>query len=261
MRVLVTFAVDAEFAPWRKLREFRLIDYDGLPLRRADLGATEVTVLLTGMGGQSAAQSMGLMMRMADQNRHFDVCISSGLAGALEEKLVPADIIAPRVIMAEMGYGDETSERLNVDSSLHEQAVKLGAVCSNCLLTTDRVLVKAHQKRDCSSRAQSVDMESFEIVKQAVAWGARGIVVRAISDAANEDLPINFNLTISGDGQVSIPRVLVQLAKNPLALPGLVRFGKQSRKAAERLVNFLDRYIQILSTTMSMPVSGEVAAE
>ena len=29
-------------------------------------------------------QAMGLMMRMADDNRYFDICISSGLAGALQ---------------------------------------------------------------------------------------------------------------------------------------------------------------------------------
>ena len=259
MKILVTFAVDAEFAPWRKLRQFRSIDYDGLPLRRTNVGESEVTVLLTGMGGQSAAQAMGLMMNMADQDRHFDICISSGLAGALEEKLAPGDIIAPRSIMAESRYADARSEQMKVDANLHEQAVKLGAICSDCLLTTDQVLVKAELKRHCSSRAQSVDMESFEIVKQAIAWGAKGIVVRAISDAATEDLPIDFNLTISSDRQISIPRVLVELAKNPLALPALIRFGKQSRKAAEGLVSFLDRYIQALATPVLAPVSREAA--
>jgi len=261
MKILVTFAVDAEFTPWRKLRDFRSIDYDGLPLRRANIADAEVTVLLTGIGGEAGVQAMGLMMQMADQDRHFDICISSGLAGALDEQLVPGDIIAPRVIMAENLYADVSSDRLSVDASLHEQAVKLGAICSNCLLTTDRVLVKARQKKDCSSRAQLVDMESFEIVKQALAWGARGIVVRAISDAANEDLPINFNLTVSNDKQISIPRVLLQLAKNPVAFPALIRFGRQSRKAAASLINFLDRYVQTLSVRAMTPVSREAAAQ
>jgi len=260
MRILVTFAVDAEFAPWRKLREFRSIDYDGLPLRRTNIGDSEITVLLTGMGGQAAVQAMGLMMNMADQDRHFDICVSSGLAGALEDGLVPGNIIAPRAIMAESRYVKTPSEQLRVDAMLQEQAVKLGAICSDCLLTTDQVLVKADLKKRCSSRAQSVDMESFEIVKEAIAWGAKGIVVRAISDAANEDLPINFNLTISPDRQISVPKVLFQLAKNPLALPGLIRFGQQSRKAATSLVAFLDRYVQHIAMTAPASASREAAA-
>jgi len=44
MKILVTFAVEAEFAAWRKLHAFNLIDYQGLKLRRTKIGAAEVTV-------------------------------------------------------------------------------------------------------------------------------------------------------------------------------------------------------------------------
>jgi nucleoside phosphorylase len=244
MRVLVTFAVDQEFAPWRRLRSFRLIDYDGLQLWRTNVGNAEITALLTGMGGESSAQAMGLMMSMADQDRYFDVCISSGLAGALQEDLAPCDIIAPQVIIAESQHVDLHSDELRVDPALRSQALEQGAKAADCLLTVDRIMVKANQKRGCSSRAQSVDMESFEIVKEAAAWGARSVVVRAISDSAREDLPINFNLTLSKKKEVSIGKVILQLLKNPLALPALISFAVQSRKAAEKLAKFLDAYVE-----------------
>jgi hypothetical protein len=89
-------------------------------------------------------------------------------------------------------------------------------------------------------------MESFEIVKAALAWGARSVVVRAISDSAKEDLPINFNRTLSKNHRVSVIKVIGELAKNPLALPGLLRFARESRQAAERLAKFLDAYVQKL---------------
>ena len=92
-------------------------------------------------------------------------------------------------------------------------------------------------------RAQLVDMESFEVVREAVAWGAKGVVIRAISDAATEDLPINFNLALSAKNEVSVGRVVLQLLKNPLALPGLIRFGQQSRHAGARLAAFLEAYV------------------
>jgi adenosylhomocysteine nucleosidase len=244
MRVLVTFAVDQEFAPWRRLRSFRSIDYDGLRLWHTKVGNAEVTALLTGMGGESSAQAMGLMMNMADQDRYFDLCISSGLAGALQQSLAPGDIIAPQVIIAESRHADVQTDELRVDAALRSQALEQGAKAADCLLTVDRVMVKASQKRSCSSRAQSVDMESFEIIKEASAWGARSVVVRAISDSAREDLPINFNLTLSKKKDVSVGKVILQLLKNPLALPALIRFAVQSRKAAEGLANFLDAYVQ-----------------
>src|ERR1700676_4848447 len=126
--------------------------------------------------------------------------------------------------------------------------------------TTDEILVKASQKKSCASRAQSVDMESFEIVKAASAWGARGVVIRAISDAATEDLPINFNLTLSEKKEVSLSKVLMQLAKNPLALPSLIRFGKQSQRAGALLAAFLENYLQDLAGRKDAKSMTEAAA-
>src|SRR5215470_10766329 len=109
MRVLVTFAVEAEFAPWRELRRFSFIDYDGLHLWRTTIGDTDVVALLTGVGGQASAYAMGLMMTMADEDKHFDICISSGLAGALCETLSVGDIVAPRLLLAESPHADLTT--------------------------------------------------------------------------------------------------------------------------------------------------------
>ncbi|HUN63773.1 MAG TPA: hypothetical protein VMU53_17370 [Candidatus Sulfotelmatobacter sp.] len=260
MRILITFAVDEEFAPWRKMRHFRFIDYDGLRLWKTNSAEAEITTLVTGMGTQAAARAMGLMMSMADENRYFDICISSGLAGALKQGLKPGDVIAPQMLLAERIHADLASDQLSVDHDLRTRALGAGAICSDCLFTTEKVLVKAQQKQICASRAQSVDMESFEIVKAAKAWGARTVVLRAISDLPEEDLPIDFNRTISKENQISVGKVMIELAKNPLVLPRLVRFGKQSRYAAQRLATFLDGYVQALSALDPGTLKQEAAA-
>jgi adenosylhomocysteine nucleosidase len=246
MRVLVTFALDAEFAPWRKRRRFNRIDYRGLQLWRATDGEFEITIMRTGVGDESASKAMDLMLQMADNEKYFDICISSGLAGALHESLKPGDIIAPRMIQASFRSSGMPLDSLAVDEELHQRALRGGAKRTECLFTTDMVLLTAKQKAACSSKAQSVDMESFEIVKEARAWGARCVVLRAISDSSNEELPINFNLTLSRKSQISISKVILQLIKNPRALPALLRFGRQSRLAAQELANFLESYIPSL---------------
>jgi nucleoside phosphorylase len=200
------------------------------------------------------------MMRMADKDQYFEVCISSGLAGALCDTLGVGDIIAPKELIVELKHANLREERLEVDAELRQLALGQGAKNANCLFTTDEILVKASQKKSCSSRAQSVDMESFEIVKAASAWGARSVVIRAISDAASEDLPINFNLTLSAQNEVSLAKVLMQLAKNPLALPSLVRFGRQSRRAGGLLAAFLESYLQNLVGHEDAKRVTEVAA-
>jgi nucleoside phosphorylase len=261
MKVLVTFAVDAEFAPWRAMRKFQFIDYQGLRLWRSDEGKVEITALVTGMGAESAALAMDLMMRMADGDQYFDVCVSSGLAGALTESLSPEQIIAPRGLVVEQKHRDLASDRIEVDTELRKVAIEFGAKDMDCLFTTDKVLVKADEKKICSSKAEAVDMESFDIVKEAVAWGARCVVIRAISDSSKEELPIDFNLTLSGEKQVSVAKVILQLAKNPRVLPALLRFAKQSRRAADALARFLEQYVAGPAGIASLNWAQRVAAK
>jgi nucleoside phosphorylase len=170
------------------------------------------------------------------------------------------DIIAPKQLIVELKHADLREEHLVVDPELRQLALGQGAKNANCMFSTDEILVKASQKKSCASRAQSVDMESFEIVKAASAWGARSVVIRAISDAATEDLPINFNLTLSDKKEVSLSKVLIQVAKNPLALPALIRFGGQSKRAGTLLAAFLENYLKDLAGLGSTKQVSEAAA-
>jgi hypothetical protein len=97
-------------------------------------------------------------------------------------------------------------------------------------------------------------------VKESLAWGARGVAIRSISDRADEDLPIDFNRTMSSDSRVSIPRVLAEVAKNPSTLGPLIRFGKQSRNAAEALARFLETYVNEMVQLVARQDSLKVAA-
>jgi len=78
---------------------------------------------------------------------------------------VLGDIIAPKELIAEMKHAIG-SRSLEVDAELRQMALGQGAKNAIGLFTTNQILVKASQKKSCASIAQSVDMESFEIVKE-----------------------------------------------------------------------------------------------
>ena len=90
-------------------------------------------------------------------------------------------------------------------------------------------------------------MESFEVLLESAAYGIPAIAIRAISDSVDDDLPLDMNRIFTDEGQVSIPRVLGQVALHPRAVPDLVRLGQNSKTAAESLANFLDKYITIVA--------------
>ena len=64
---------------------------------------------------------------------------------------------------------------------------------------------------------------------------------------------------MSSDSRVSIPRVLAEVAKSPSALGPLIRFGKQSRSAAEALARFLETYVTEVVQVVARQDSLKVA--
>src|SRR2546422_10491379 len=92
MRILVTFAVDAEFALWRRMRRFRRTRWATRPAYVTQIDGAEIGVVLTGVGPQRARQAAFEVM-MAEP---VDICVSTGLAGAPQAEHLPSGIVAAR---------------------------------------------------------------------------------------------------------------------------------------------------------------------
>ncbi|HEX4546662.1 MAG TPA: hypothetical protein VH110_09895 [Candidatus Acidoferrum sp.] len=239
MRILVTFAIDAEFAPWKSRHPFvpyefwesgRRRDFD---LFRANIGANEVTVLLTGMGGENAKKAIGTIL----QEQH-DFCVSTGLAGALDPDLKLGEIV--------VGRGAESADRTRKaesDPELVRFALALGARAVNVFVTSDTIVATGGEKELLSTSGGVVEMETQHILAAARQSCLPAVAVRAISDVAEEDLPVDFERIADSHGHVKVGGLLRELALHPHRLPLLVRFGRQSRAAAGALADFLDRYI------------------
>src|SRR5215475_858376 len=99
MRVLVTFAVEAEFAPWLALRKFQqrklIPDHysGGLNVFEAENGANTIWVVLTGIGSLAAKNSF--LLGICAKEAGVDVFVSSGLAGALKKEYSIGEVIVP----------------------------------------------------------------------------------------------------------------------------------------------------------------------
>jgi adenosylhomocysteine nucleosidase len=241
MRVLVTFAVEAEFAPWRKLRVFQARKLNqshwsgGTLVQEAEVGGHTVCIYLTGMGikcfdSQAASNAKAIGV---------DAVISSGLAGSLNPKYGPLTVVAPRRVGT---LKDSTG--LAVSKGLLELAGKKGATLVDGLLSSDRIIDSREEKSRLSQFADTVDMESFHVVQEFVSQQIPVAVIRAISDGIDEELPVDFEKCLTAEGSIKVVPLLKDLARQPGKIPALIRFGKQSKAAAEKLTRFLDEYIQ-----------------
>jgi adenosylhomocysteine nucleosidase len=238
MRVLVTFAVDAEFAPWRRLRNFEEIKIGDVTLQRARIGRAEVDLVITGMGLESAARGANAVLGMKTP---YQFCVSAGFAGGLGEYSV-GDILVAEAVQ-QLGK----SKTLMCSRNLVWAARQDGAKQVKLFLTSDHVVRKVEEKLQLAPFAGAVEMESFAIASVAHAHKLQMVAIRVVSDTTARDMPIRVDTMVDEKGRVSVSGVVQQIVRHPLQLPALIRLGRESRTAAEALANFLEAFIKKLS--------------
>ncbi len=248
VKVLVTFALENEFAAWRKRRLFREAQWGEERVYATEIDGASVGVLLTGMGPDRAGAAAAGVMWIEWET--IDFCLSAGLAGSLRPEFQVGDVVAARAVVSGETRAGSREREIQCDPTLVSLAAARGAKIVDRFFRSNHVVGTAEEKRRLGELAGIVEMESFEVLLEAGAFSIRAVAIRAISDGADDNLPIDMNRILSEQGDVSIPRVVGQIARRPQSLPGLVRLGQRSRDAAEALAEYLDGYLIALVKQM-----------
>lgn len=249
MKILVTFAVRAEFAPWQRRRNFLRLRED-LPVFEAAIGGAKIRSVLTGMGQEHAYEAA----RRAFAAYKPDICISTGLAGTLRDGYRTGEILVARLV-------SEVGEPVAVAShgELLATAVDCGARAIERMATSKSLVMQSSKKRELGTRADAVDMESYTILAEAARCGVPGIAVRAVSDTADFDVPYDFERACDAQGQIRTLGIVAQVLRRPADLPRLLKLAQDSRTAAKRLAHFLDAYVGTMADRL-IPIEQESVA-
>jgi adenosylhomocysteine nucleosidase len=237
MRILVTFAVEAEFAPWRKLRNLKLQAVDGLEMFQTQIGRATVDFVVTGMGIENARRGAETAMSIS-----HTICIASGFSGSLKPVYKVGDVLAAGAVQL-LGK----SKTIECSRNLFMAACENQANAAKMFLTTDKLIATAEEKQQLSPFADAVDMESFATLTLAKQKNVPAVAIRVISDRFDEDVPANIDTTLDERGRVKIGGVVKHVASHPLQLPALIRLGRHTHTAAEALSHFLEAFIKELS--------------
>ncbi len=239
MRILITFALDLEFAPWKRLHRFAKTADSPHGGYEGRFDEAQVRAVLTGVGGARAKSVANAALEWRP-----DLCITAGLAGSLRAEYRVGQVLAARDIM-EL----ESSRTVSVDASLLSRAQACGAILIDRLLTSSAMILSVEGKKRLGNMAGAVEMESFAVAMEAGAANIPAIAVRAISDEADEDLPMNFGDLLDESGEVNKAKMARAVARAPHKLPALMRLGRQSKAASLKLAEFLERYVTGLATS------------
>ncbi len=245
MKIVITFAVQAEFTLWRRMRGFARIGQTEAPVFLMRSGGAEAYVLITGIGARKFLSEFRNLLATVD------ICIVSGLAGSLNPRYTRGSVLVAKAIKR-----DSSDSIITSDESLVKAATECGAVPAGFFYTTGRVVNSASDKSRLAGVADAVDMESFQLMDEAHRHGVSTVAVRALSDSAGENLPVDFNRAIDEAGRIEWLPVLAQVAASPGCLPQLMRFGFESAKSARKLANFLDKYLKCLTGGADLELTG-----
>jgi adenosylhomocysteine nucleosidase len=250
MKVLVTFALENEFAPWRKMRNFQKSSGNaGDRSYAVKIGEANVQVFITGVGRFAVQRAAAGAFESAPE-----VCISSGLAGSLKDSHQIGEVLATRATSDAAGV-----HLIYSNAELLADAVESGAKRVERFVVSDRVIATAAEKKSLAVLGDAVDMESLYILAEASKRAIPAIAIRAVSDDTSSDLPLDFDRLLNVQGGVSVPKVIGQVISRPQRLGALLRLARHSARAASALARFLDVYVQDISHDPLFEISKAAA--
>ena len=205
--VLVCFALKAEAGAFEKKAKAR----------------PGVSILVTGIGQQNAEKAVRGFLAARIPAR----VLSCGFAGALISGLEVGQVVF------------ETD-----DVRLREELAATGAKAVK-FFCADRIATTAREKQALrkGTNADAVEMESAAIGRICGELQLPFATVRVISDAADDDLPLDFNALSKPDRSLDYGRLALAVAKSPGKIGALMRLQKQARLAAQKIAEVLARVI------------------
>jgi adenosylhomocysteine nucleosidase len=183
------------------------------------------------VGGGTPEGAADAAYRLVEQGAN--ALVSFGFAGGLDPALRPGSLVIPTSILSE-------GRLYAADPSL---ADRFGGLTGHCLVAGEETATDATAKRElhAMTRAHAIDLESGSVARAALAHGLPFVVVRAISDAADRDLPPAALLALDQRGRINLFRVLTSVLRQPGQLPALLALASDAARARRALVNLTSR--------------------
>lgn len=183
----------------------------------------------------------------------FSAIVSSGIAGALDPGLRSGAVVIGTLATVRPIRG-ENRERIEGDivsdaAAALKPCLGRGSALADLLAQvlphahrgtvagSDTIAATVAQKRTlrATTGALAVDMESHVAARVAARHDLPFMILRTISDAADDVLPPAALVGMKPDGGVALGAVLGSLVRRPAQLPALVRTGRDAGRAFRAL--------------------------
>jgi adenosylhomocysteine nucleosidase len=192
--------------------------------------AKQILVVYSGAGYQNAHAAAELLI--AKGATHL---VSWGCAAGLAKYLKAGDLVLPDTVI------DGDNARIAVNTEWQKHCIQLLSISrevhTGSLLTTEQLVTSSKDKKQLNLKtgAVALDMESAAIAKVAQQRGLSFLVVRAIADSVNANLPQAVTHALNAQGDIELKKLVLFLALHPYELSGLIKLGLHFRAAKKTL--------------------------
>ncbi len=188
-----------------------------------------ISVACAGPGTANAVAAAGRLLDVGAQ-----ALVSFGVTGALAPIAQPGRLLLPREVVTPDGGRFAVDEHLL--AALAGQLAPFDPFGEALVGVGDAVLTVAGKRAlRQATGAIAVDMESHALARLAVDRRVPFVVLRAVADSAEADLPSLALAGMAPDGRTRVWPVLRGLAARPQELPALLRLAMQMRRALATL--------------------------
>ena len=180
-------------------------------------------------GGDANALKAAIEDEIAMGVRAF---VSFGIAGALDPSLASGRLIVANTVMSPEGSVMRTDRRWS-DALLR----RLPCAATGAIAGSDSMVASTPMKAAlrAATGAMAVDMESHVVGRIAARHGLPFVVLRAIADPADRQLPHAATVALRPGGGIHLGAVLASLAESPAQLGSLFQLALDSRRALQAL--------------------------
>jgi len=224
--IAVTFALPAESSEFlRRLRDRTGAERNGVRIVRGKMDDRMIEVLHTGVGEKVCRQRLAKFL----QDQQFDLLISGGFAGALNDQLQVGDLL-----LAKNFSTIALNNRRKSFSSLPIHEVDL--------LTVSALIDSSEKRLEIAraSGAAAVDMETEFIARACADHGIPLLSLRVISDTLDEPFPAPTKVLFDIEQQrTRLLRLATFFLAHPNRVPRLIQFARRIARVRKILTGAL----------------------
>jgi len=220
IRIAIVAAMEREVRPLIRRWKVRTMEHGGRRYRLFEEG--EAVLVCAGIGAEAARRATEAVIQEAHPVR----VVSAGFAGALDGTLQVGHVLEPRTVI----------------NSADGARTAIGAG-EGILVSSATVADKAQKIRFSKAYgAIAVDMEAAAVAQGAQARGVEFGALKAISDAADFNLPA-LDRFVAKDGSFHSVRFACHVALRPWLWGTTIALARNSSKASHALCGALVNYL------------------